>query len=265
MSIYDISILSGNKNVSSFSGEQHHNLPALHAERWRRELPVSRCEYMDEAGRLHEIETSYSSGYATFVTTHLSYYLVGYAETWKNPFKDVTTGDWFYEYVEYAARNKLMTGTSDTTFEPNADITRAMLVTVLYRMEGKPAVTGTSAFTDVQSGQWYTDAIVWASANNIVRGYGNGLFGANDKVTREQLATILFNYARFKGYDVSASESLSNYSDANDVSVWAQEAVRWAVAKGIITGRTATTIVPLGNATRAEVAAILAVCQNVAR
>lgn len=265
MSIYDISILSGNKNVSSFGGGSIIiSLPYTLKD--GEEASGVTVWYMDEAGRLHEIETSYSSGYATFVTTHLSYYLVGYAETWKNPFKDVTTGDWFYEYVEYAARNKLMTGTSDTTFEPNADITRAMLVTVLYRMEGKPAVTGTSAFTDVQSGQWYTDAIVWASANNIVRGYGNGLFGANDKVTREQLATILFNYARFKGYDVSASESLSNYSDANDVSVWAQEAVRWAVAKGIITGRTATTIVPLGNATRAEVAAILMrFAKNVAR
>ena len=265
MSIYDISILSGNKNVSSFGGGSIIiSLPYTLKD--GEEASGVTVWYMDEAGRLHEIETSYSSGYATFVTTHLSYYLVGYAETWKNPFKDVTTGDWFYEYVEYVARNKLMTGTSDTTFEPNADITRAMLVTVLYRMEGKPAVTGTSAFTDVQSGQWYTDAIVWASANNIVRGYGNGLFGANDKVTREQLATILFNYARFKGYDVSASESLSNYSDANDVSVWAQEAVRWAVAKGIITGRTATTIVPLGNATRAEVAAILMrFAKNVAR
>ena len=109
---------------------------------------------------------------------------------WANPFIDVKTTDWFYDAVKYAVKNELFNGTSSSIFTPNDNMTRAMLVTVLYRLEGKPTVTGTNSFTDVQSGQWYTDAVTWASANKIIAGYGRGLFGTNDHVTREQMAAI---------------------------------------------------------------------------
>ena len=172
------------------------------------------------------------------------------------PFIDVAAGDWFYNAVMYAFENDLMKGTSDNKFSPNDTMTRAMLVTVLYRLEGEPAITESNSFSDVPSGQWYTNAIIWANANNIVNGYTNGKFGLNDIATREQIVTILYRYAQYKGLDVSASADLSKYTDMKDISDWALQAMKWAVAVGIIEGRTPTTTVPNGYATRAEVAAI---------
>ena len=125
-----------------------------------------------------------------------------------------------------------------------------MLVTVLYRLEGEPAVTGTSGFSDVAGGTWYTDAVVWASENSIVEGYGGGLFGTNDSVTREQMAKILYGYASYKGYDVTSTADLSTYADANEISAWAEAAMKWANAEGLITGVTETTLVPSGHAVR---------------
>ena len=199
------------------------------------------------------------TGLATFTTTHLSSYVVGYAEesVWENPFTDVKDGDWFYEAVEFVVKNGLFIGTGDTAFSPDTSMTRAMLVTVLYRLEGKPAVTGTNSFTDVEDGEWYTDAVIWANANSIVTGYGEGLFGTNDPITREQLAVILYNYAKHKGYDVTKTASLESYTDASDISGWAADAMKWANVEGIIIGRTASTLDSGGNATRAEVAAIM--------
>jgi len=130
-------------------------------------------------------------------------------------------------------------------------------VTVLHRLEGSPAVTGANNFTDVKNGEWYTNAVIWANANDIVSGYGNGLFGTNDPITREQMAAILYRYAGYKGYDVTAAANLSAYTDAADISGWAEKAMRWANAEGLITGRTTTTLVSGGTATRAEVASIL--------
>lgn len=183
---------------------------------------------------------------------------------WVNPFADVFEDNWFYDEVAYVAQNGLMMGTSDTTFAPNSMTTRAMIVTILYRLEGFP-VAGSVSFDDVKAGTWYTDAIAWASANGIVDGYGNGKFGPDDPVTREQMAAILYHYADYKGYDVSGMADLTGYTDANAVSDWALTAMRWANDEGLITGRTAITLVPNGTATRSEVAAILMrICQNVA-
>ena len=172
-------------------------------------------------------------------------------------FDDVKKNDWFYDDVMFAVENGLFNGTGDNQFSPNASMNRAMLVTVLYRLEGEPKVTGSGAFDDVASGQWYTDAVIWATQNEIVNGYGNGKFGPTDSITREQMATILFRYAQFKKYNTSASNSLTGYRDFSNISVFSLKALKWANAEGLINGRTATTLAPQGTVTRAEVAAIL--------
>ena len=173
------------------------------------------------------------------------------------PFTDVAVGDWYYDAVAYVYENGLMTGTSGTLFSPNATTTRAMIVTILYRLEGSPVANGSAGFTDVAYGTWYTAAVNWAAANDIVTGYGSGKFGPMDPITREQMAAILFRYADFKGMDTTARADLSGYTDAGDISAYAVEAMSWANAEGFITGTTATTLKPQGSATRAQVATIL--------
>lgn len=172
-------------------------------------------------------------------------------------FTDVKESDWFYGAVAYAVGKGLMNGTSATLFSPNMNLTRAMLVTILYRNEGEPEHKPENPFSDVASGQWYTDAVIWAYENGIASGYGNGLFGTNDHITREQLVTMLHNYAKWKELDVSNSADLAEYADVGAVSAWAFEAMAWAVAEGVVTGRTETTLVPKGAATRAEAATML--------
>ena len=142
-------------------------------------------------------------------------------------------------------------------FAPNVTTSRAMIVSILHRLEGEPAASGKASFDDVVAGSWYADAVAWAEEHNIVEGYGNGKFGPNDLITREQFAAILYRYANFKGYNTSKSADLSGYADASAISDWALAAMKWANAEKLITGRTATTLVPKGEATRAEAAAIL--------
>lgn len=181
-----------------------------------------------------------------------------------NPFIDVAEGSWYADAVQYVYDKGLMAGTSATTFSPDATTTRGMIVTILYRLEGTPAVPGASGFTDVTAGQYYTDAVAWAAANNIVGGYGNGLFGPNDTITREQMAAILYRYAQYKGYDVTASADLSGYSDVAQVSSYALAALQWANAEGLVNGTSDTTLTPGGSATRAQVAVILMrFCENI--
>ena len=172
------------------------------------------------------------------------------------PFGDVNTGDWYYDVVKYAYDNSLMTGTSATTFEPNTTTTRGMIVAILNRLEGNPTAAD-AGFADVNSGDWYADAVNWAASVGIVNGYSDTQFGPNDPITREQMAAILYNYAEYKGYDVSARADISSYDDAANVSDWAIESVQWANAMGLVNGMTDTTIEPQGNATRAQIAAIL--------
>ncbi len=171
-----------------------------------------------------------------------------------NVFADVKNGEWYSEAVAYVYNKGMMNGT-EKGFEPNASTTRAMLVTMLYRLEGEPN-TGNANFSDVASGQWFSKAIAWASANGVVTGYENGTFGPNDAITREQLVAVLYRYAQTKGLDVSVKGSLSNFSDSGKVSGWAQEAMQWAVGAGIISGDNGA-LKPQGNATRAEVAMML--------
>ena len=178
-------------------------------------------------------------------------------DDWNNPYIDVNITDWFYEAVRFVSTEGLMIGTSSNMFSPNEPMTRAMMVTVLYRLEGEPAVSGNMPFLDVKAGEWYSDAILWASKDDLVLGYGNGNFGPFDHITREQAMTILYRYAQSKGLDVSAAGDLSGYTDMKDISDWALPAMKWAVAEGIMQGRTPTTTVPQGTSTRAELAMIL--------
>ena len=181
------------------------------------------------------------------------------------PFTDVASGEWYYEAVQYVYNNELMNGMSATTFEPNSTTTRGMIVTMLYRLENEPTAAS-AGFSDVAEGQWYTDAVNWAAANNIVNGYGDDQFGPTDTITREQMMAILYRYAQYKGYDVTASADLSAYTDAANISSYAVSAMQWAVGEGLINGITDTTLVPGGSATRAQVAAILMrFCENVAK
>ena len=172
------------------------------------------------------------------------------------PFTDVD-GHWALDAIRFVYDQGLMTGTKETLFSPNKTLNRAMLATILYRMEGSPAVTGENPYTDVAAGTWYTDAVLWASEQGIVNGYGNGAFGPLDNITREQLAAMLLRYSDCKKYDTADRNDLTSYTDADAISPWALGALQWANAQGLVTGRTETTLVPQGDTTRAETATIL--------
>ena len=171
-------------------------------------------------------------------------------------YTDVDRSTWYHEYVDYVIANKLMLGRAEHIFDPDGITTRAEVVTILYRLEGEPAVTRGAGFDDVLAGQWYYDAISWAAANEVVLGYGNGKFGPDDTVTREQMAAILYRYVSFKGYDVTRLANLTGYTDAGKVSGWAAAAMQWAVGEGIIQGTCPATLCPYGDSTRAQVAAM---------
>ena len=181
---------------------------------------------------------------------------VTFAET-PLPFTDVTEGDWFYDAVRYAYETGLMDGVGDSLFAPNSETTRAQLVTILYRLEGEPEVSGTSGFTDVEADIWYTDAVAWAAQNGIVNGVSDTEFAPGDDITREQLAAILYRYAACQGYDVSQRADLSGFGDASSISGYAQEALSWAHAQGLVLGFEDGSLRPQGTASRAQIAAVL--------
>lgn len=194
---------------------------------------------------------------------------VSYVKATETPsetkFNDVSANDWFASAVDYVTSKGMMNGTADNTFSPKANTTRGMVVTVLYRLENQPS-TSAASFTDVASGAYYANAVAWANANGIVSGYGSGKFGPNDKVTREQLAAILYRYAQYKKYDVSVGEdtNILSYDDAQSISSYAIPAIQWACGAGVVTGKSGSKLDPKGNATRAEVAAMLMrFCENV--
>ena len=184
------------------------------------------------------------------------------------PFTDVAESAWYYDAVAYAYANGLMDGTGASSFAPGMTTNRAMLATLLYRLEKEPAVSGAVSFQDVAAGQWYTDAVAWAASEGIVNGVGDGsTFAPNDTITREQMAVMLYRYAQYKGYDVSqGGMAAQEYSDYGQVASWAQQAMQWAVSAGLITGTSDTTLSPQGSASRAEIATILMrFCENVVK
>lgn len=181
------------------------------------------------------------------------------------PFEDVKVEQWFYDAVKYVYDNEMMNGVSATEFAPDASLTRGTIARVLFNLEG--AASGAAAtFDDVPADAWFADAVNWAAANDIVTGYGDGTFGPDNNITREQMATILYRYAQFKGYDVSVKGDLSAFTDGADVSEWAKDALSWCVGVKLINGRDNGTVDALGTATRAEIAQIfMNFCENIAK
>ena len=176
------------------------------------------------------------------------------------PFTDVKADAWYYEAVQYVYEKELFAGVTTTTFEPNAPMTRAMLVSVLWRLEGRPEASGVNPFSDVQDGKWYTSGVLWAASKEIVSGFPNGTFAPDDSITREQMASLIMRYATYKGIELVQGASLASFADADKVQGWSKEAVAWAVAAGIISGNKqgdVYTLAPQASATRAQVASIL--------
>ena len=258
-SVFDINITSDGNTITNFSnGTATVTLPyTLKADENASDIVVY---YMADNGILDSQSTQYDAANrkATFTTSHFSIYVVDAA--WANPFNDVYEGDWFYNAVRYANENSLMAGVSDTTFAPNMNLTRAMVVQMLYSLEGKPAVVSGGNFSDVKASDWYADAVNWAASKGIVSGYSETTYAPNDSVTREQLSLILYKYAQSKNVTVNDYSSLSGFVDAAKTSDWAEDAVEWAVGAGLIssTSTSTKTLDPTGTATRAQVAQIVA-------
>ena len=175
-------------------------------------------------------------------------------QAWKNPFGDVRESDWFYRSVKFAYAGGLMRGVSDTEFSPDTDVTRAMFVMILYRIEKEPQA-GSTAFADVEIGDYYEKAVAWANANGIVSGVSEKRFAPNEPITREQMATIIYRYAAFKGYDIRTSGKIA-YTDSSDISDYAKDAVSWAAEEALMAGHADGRFLPRENATRAQTAAV---------
>ena len=257
-SVTEVTITSGSKSITSFGGRAITLL-----------LPVSeslfqigeRCVVyqISESGAVDEqtglCRRQNNQLWVEVTTTHLSTFVA--VPPIRLPFTDVKESDWFYDAVVYAYINELFNGTSATTFSPNDTMTRTMLVTVLWRMEGGPTMNSTKPFNDVVAGNWYTNAVVWASGSGIVNGTSATTFDPDGSVTREQIAAILYRYAKTKGWDISGASSLGTFLDGAQVSDWATRAMEWTYAEGLITGKNGGRLDPQGQASRAEVATIL--------
>lgn len=172
-------------------------------------------------------------------------------------FSDVPDNAWYADSVQFVSQKGLMGGVGSGKFAPNDNTTRGQLVTILYRLEGEPAISGGSPFSDVHSSDYFGKAVQWASANSIVSGVGGNRFAPNDSITREQMVTILYRYSKYKKYDMSKSISLARFKDFGQISEYALDAMRWSNASGLISGMNSTTVAPLSNTTRAEIAIIL--------
>lgn len=201
-----------------------------------------------EVGKVNELTYTSASGTYTLKLT-LNEVKEGYA--------DVEDSAWYAEGVRFVTDRGVMNGIDASVFAPNVITTRAMIVTILYRLEGAPEVAGENPFTDVAAGAYYDKPVNWASSNGIVNGYGNGKFGPTDTITREQMAAILYRYAVYKGCDVSAAGDLSAFGDAARISEYAVPAMTWAVGAGLINGVSDGTLAPGGDTTRAQAAVIL--------
>jgi len=211
--------------------------------------------HVDIYGNTNEMAGArYEGSNITFTTSHFSIFFIS---EWISPFIDVSHNAWYFRSVRFAYANGLMIGTGPEQFSPNTNLSRAMMVTLLWRMAGMPAVASTNSFCDVADGRWYSDAIAWAKESNIVNGHDDGTFAPQENMTREQLALIFKNFSSFNGTHVFADTFASEFADADSISPWALNAMMWANTNGLINGRTMSTLVPGGTATRAEVAEII--------
>ncbi len=257
--VAEITVTSGDKKITTFSGkminasvsvdgkkgfaEGKKYLTLVISENGKRELLAGKCS----KGADGKLNVGVKVG-------HLSTFVVLDKEL--KSFADAEA-HWSADAVDFAVANGLMNGTSDTAFAPNMTLNRAMLVTILYRLAGSPAVAEAAKFTDVAAGEWYSDAVAWAAANGIVTGKTETTFAPMENITREQFATMLMRYCKFAGVDTAKNADLSAFTDSASISNYAKDALAWANASGIITGRTATTIAPTGSATRGEAATML--------
>jgi hypothetical protein len=249
--VLDLAVMSGSQIISDFKGGNA-TVTVPYTLREGETGEGITIWFMTDDGNLTEVSCDYdaATGTVRFTTGHFSQYVLAHF-----PFTDMKDSEWYYENVVYAYTNGLMNGTQPTTFSPESDITRGMVVTILWRMAGQPAAAKHS-FKDVQF-SWYDQAISWAFANNIVSGYGPDRFGPENLITREEMAKILRNYAIYAGRTVDQSAEIQGFGDAARVSGWAVESLKWAVGSGIIGGTNHNTLEPMGQATRAQVAAIL--------
>ena len=270
--VYDAYMTSNGSRISNFhGGKATVSVPYTLKEGQNRNGVL--VWYIADNGDKVEMPTSYDGKEVSFTTTHFSNYVVVYdaeraaicpqdATCPISKFVDADASAWYHDGVHWALDKGVMNGVSPKYFNPNGDTSRAMVVTMLWRMEGSPAYVGMSEFTDVENTDWYGQAVRWASAEGIVEGYtqsGNKVFNPNGAVTREQLAAILYRYAQYKKQDVSVGEdtNILSYDDAFSVSTWAMAAMQWAVGSGAVSGRTNTTLNPKNTATRAEIATII--------
>ena len=258
-SVTEVTIRSGKEKVTAFGGKSI--TLYLPVENKAFEVGKSYVVYQisDDGSVEQLVGKCVKTGGKRFLevtTTHLSTFVVLPVEVVDMPFTDVKEEDWFYGAVVYAYQNGILTGTGETTFSPNGPMTRSMLVTALWRLEGEPEASGASGFPDVKPDAWYAEAVDWASQTGLVSGTGAG-FDPEGSVTREQIASILYRYAKLKGWDVSKTASLQDFADGADTSAWATRAMEWAYAEKLITGKDGNRLDPQGQATRAEVATIL--------
>ena len=255
--VVEVKIESAGKGITKFASPIEIMLPVNEKFEVGKAYPVTQISA--DGSKANLIGKCVNIGgklYIKLSTDHLSIFVVSPEAATDMPFTDVQ-GHWAYEAIKYAFENKLMLGVSDDKFSPQGLLSRAMLTTILYRVEKEPKIAEAAKYKDVEANAWYANAVAWASHEGIVAGYSESTFAPNDQITREQMAAMLQRYSKYKKLDANKSKDLSSYKDVKDVSDWASEAVKWSVAEELIAGRTKETLVPKGTATRAEAATIL--------
>jgi hypothetical protein len=252
--VIDLTVKVGDTVIHDFKGEVTVIVPFTPPKSTEAsDYDLLTVYYVDDEGKYTEIKGAHfdtKTKEIKFTTTHFSKFMVS---EWISPWNDIIKTDWFYRAARFAYTNDLITGTAIDKFSPRVNLSRAMLVTILWRNAGSPKVEGEIPFSDVKKGEYYTDAVIWAEQNKIIAGYGNGKFGPLDPITREQFATILYNNSG-KPFSEPIPDT---YTDIDKISAWALEAMKWANRKGLIVGRTTTTLAPIETATRAEAAKLL--------
>ena len=266
---FDINVTSGGEHISDMGGKISVHVPYELKQGERAGGIV--VYYVDDFGNRERCETSYEpiKKRVNFKTDHLSLYMIDYdaalAESCdgvtnclSKAFSDLDTSLWYHEATDYVLENGLMNGVGNNLFDPNGTTSRAMIVTILWRLEGEPVVNYLMQFEDVAAETWYTEAVRWAASEGIVEGYSNTSFGPNDPITREQLATILYRYEQYKGGGFTGAWMfLLDYTDRDKVSDWAYEAMCWTTMHGVINGKGDGILDPKGSAKRCEAAQML--------
>ena len=248
ISVENVRLSDENGNIIIFDNEDTEQPTEIETEPTAEEETKPKRKPSGGSSRNEKIENETQAEPETVTEENFEVELLQYS--------DISLSDWYYEAVKYVTENDIMNGVGDDLFAPNEEVTRAMLVTIIYRVDGN-ASDGKAEFTDVMPDAWYSSAVAWAAKNKIVNGIGDGLFAPETYITREQIAVMLYNYAEYKGYDVSQKGELSSFTDADEVSAWAKPQVEWAVGSGIMNGKLGMKLDAKGNATRAEIATVV--------